>query len=301
MLADRDYMRASSWSSGHNQNWTFKIIITCVVVFFIQTLFQDTSGRGNFLSTYFALSLDGLKQGFVWQLISYQFMHGGLFHILVNLLLVYFFGRPIEEALGSRNFLKLYLGAGILGGLVEMIGALFAPNMFGSAVVGASAAGLGLVAAFATLFPERVLTLLLFFIIPVSMKAKVLLWISIGMALIGLVDRGGNIADGAHLGGIAAGVLFIRLRLFQSDSWLPAFLPRFRFSKSKAAPTAAPKPATRWAKIVSETKAAPPSDAEFIAREVDPILEKISAHGIHSLTPREREILEKAQKIVSHK
>lgn len=297
MLADRDYMRASSsWSSGHNQNWTFKIIITCVVVFFIQMLLWDP------MRMYFSLSLEGLKKGFVWQLITYQFMHGGVLHIVANLLMVFFFGRPIEEALGSRNFLKLYLGAGILGGLVEMIGALFAPNMFGSAVVGASAAGLGLVAAFATLFPERVLTLLLFFVIPVSMKAKVLLWVSIGLALFFLTFDIFNTADGAHLGGIAAGVLFIRLRMFQSDSWLPAFLPRFRFSKSKSAPAPAPRPATRWAKIVSETKSsAPTSDAEFIAREVDPILEKISAHGIHSLTPREREILEKAQKIVSHK
>ena len=56
-----------------------------------------------FIYSYFALSLEGLKHGFVWQLLTYQFMHGGLFHILLNGWAIYVFGRAMEETLGPGN------------------------------------------------------------------------------------------------------------------------------------------------------------------------------------------------------
>src|SRR5208283_3621547 len=121
---------------------------------------------------WFALSVGGLKHGFVWQLLTYQFMHANLWHILVNSWLIYLFGREIEATLGPKNLLVLFLAGGVVGGIFQVIAALLWPGLFGGPVVGASAGVFGLIAAFAVLFPERELVMLLFFIIPIRLSAK---------------------------------------------------------------------------------------------------------------------------------
>ncbi len=70
---------------------------------------------------YFALSVEGLRHGFVWQLLTYQFMHGGLLHLLLNCWAIYVFGREVEETLGRNSFLTLYFTSGVIGGLFQAL------------------------------------------------------------------------------------------------------------------------------------------------------------------------------------
>jgi len=152
--------------------------------------------------------------------------------------------------------------------------------LFGGPVVGASACAFGLVAAFALIFPERELTMLIFFVIPVHLRAQTLLIISAVLAVAGIAFPMDNVANAAHLGGMAMGWFFVR-KILQGD-WsrlTGALRPAEKFVPRR--PTLEPLP-----------KKEP---ADFVASEVDPILDKISAHGIQSLTPREREILETAR------
>ena len=295
MLGDRAYMRSPSFSPQRSA--TVILVMINVAVFVVQATMEFWSRSAhNQATALFALSQEGLLQLHVWQLVTYQFMHGGLLHLLVNMLLVYFFGRAIEDALGRKGVLRIYLLSGIVGGLVQLLYQVVMHKLtngyHGGSVVGASASGLGLLAAFAALFPHREITLLLFFFIPVSLRARTLLWISLGLAIFGMIRPMGNVAEAAHLGGIITGLAYIHW-IVQGSGW-----PSFGRSKPTARPrvlVTAPFPKRPfWQRSkASEVDDLPP--AEFISREVDPILDKISAYGIQSLTDRERRILEAAR------
>ena len=141
-------------------------------------------------------------------------MHGGILHLLLNSVAIYCFGRAIEETLGSARFLRLYFATGVFGGFFQILGSVLMPSHFGGAVMGASAGAFGLIAAFATLFPDRSLTMLLFFIIPIRMKAEHLLLLSAVIAIYGMMFPGDLVAHAAHLGGMLAGVAYIRWFIF---------------------------------------------------------------------------------------
>lgn len=272
---------------------TIALVIANVAVFILQTaLAQFSHTLADYYFTYLPLSLEGLKHGFVWQLVTYQFMHGGFLHLLFNCFAIYVFGRDVEDALGRKSFLALYFASGVMGGLVQTAAGLLPIDRFAGPVVGASAAALGLVAAFAMLFPDRIL--LLFFIIP--MRARFLLWLSAAFAVYGVFapppadPSAVHIADAAHLGGMLTGVLFIRYAMYWE--W-----PRFRPNHGRPVRRLVRVPVQKssgWGRakdVVDEDL--PPE--EFLSKEVDPILDKISAHGIQSLTERERRILEAAR------
>ena len=227
MLDDRSYMRTDSRPTRYSM--TIVLLALNLVCYLVQVFVHKYSAFP--IESYFALSVEGLKHGFIWQLITFQFMHGelitfqfmhgGWIHLLLNSIAIYCFGRAIEETLGPKTFLKLYISAGVIGGLIQILVAILVPHRYGSAVVGASAGGAGLIAAFATLFPERSLTVLLFFIIPVNMKAKVLLLVIGGFAVYGIAFPGGPIAHAAHLGGMLAGIAYVRwivLKHYDPDS-----------------------------------------------------------------------------------
>ncbi len=296
MLGDRHYMRTPSHGSAWPLTYVLMAVNTAVLV--VQLLGRNTA-LGSGIENYLALSLDGLKHGFIWQLLTFQFLHGGLLHLLLNLIAIYFFGRPMEDYLGRRRFLQLYLGSGVVGGVCQVVLDGFILNDPGRAVLGASAGAFGLVSAFATLFPDRTLTLLVFFVLPISLRARTLIWISIGigvLGLLGVLDPG--VAHAAHLGGILAGFLFVRGfvqgRGFRIRWVAPTSPNRSRILVGTAAKRAA------WQRAdASKLDALPPE--EFISREVDPILDKISAHGFQSLTERERQILEKARAKISRR
>ena len=288
MLETRDYMRRESYRGP--MPVSMRLLIAIVVAFCLQQV--------NYvylhwpLDALFALSVPGLSHGFIWQLITFQFLHVGLWHLFCNGLGIYFFGRVVEQALGPRRFLILYFTSGVAGGVLQMSLAALAPHYFGQyPVYGASAGVFGLVAAFALLQPDS--EILLFFFFPV--RAKYLLFFATGVALFfTLVPSNPHIAHAAHLGGIGAAVLYLTYG---------HRLPTVRFRRRGVGSRHHPRrkilkvPKVRASRREREQAAReadlPP--AEFISREVDPILDKISAHGIHSLTPRERKILEEAR------
>jgi membrane associated rhomboid family serine protease len=275
------------------------LLIALFICFVVQKIAEGVWGAG-WVDSWFALSTQGLEHWRVYQLITFQFMHSGLWHLFGNMIGLYFFGRAMEETLGRKGLLKLYLLSGTIGGLLQVALAFSFPNYFSGGVVGASAGVFGLIAAFATRAPDQPITLLLFFILPVTFQARVFLLIEAFISLAGLLGplvnftaMTGNIAHAAHLGGMLTGIFYIRWagktpRLF--EFWRP-------FARQPPPPRrelvgTAPRRAWRGA-------SRPPADdlppAEFISREVDPILEKISAQGINSLTERERQILEAAR------
>ena len=273
---------------GRRLSLTVALILVNAAVFLFELLVAGNSRSFLIEDQYFALSVNGLKSGFVWQLLSFQFMHAGLWHLVFNCWAIYVFGRAIEETLGWKKFLVLYLSSGVVGGICQVLAGWLWPDLFGGPVVGASAGGLGLMAAYAVLFPERELGLLF---PPVTFSAKTLLIVSAVLAVAGIIFPINHVANAAHLGGMLTGVVFVR-QFIQGRGW------RWDFPAPRPAPRALVS--TRagndsfW-----RPKAIPPdeelSTAEFVKNEVDPILEKISAQGIHSLTERERQILEKAR------
>ncbi|MBI5773400.1 MAG: rhomboid family intramembrane serine protease [Verrucomicrobia bacterium] len=298
MLDDRDYMRGED---SYRPRWPVVNILLAVnvaIFVLVEVLqFYRIPADGDAVLGMFALSLEGLQHGRIWQLFTFQFLHAGLLHLLFNALTLYFFGRAVEEALGRAALLKLYFSSGVVGGLLQMVGAWLLPTHFGYgvSVVGASAGVFGLVAAFAAMFPDRTITLLLFFIIPVSLRARTLLWVSAGLAVFGMVVPRDTIAHAAHFGGMLAGLAFVRWFVHAErppGRWRP-----FRRREMARVRSGGGISLRR----VPPEEGGEPTTEEFISREVDPILDKISAHGIHSLTERERKILEAARNKMSRR
>jgi membrane associated rhomboid family serine protease len=263
------------------------LIIAITVAFIAQLIVARASGFS--IEDYLALSLGGLKRGYVWQLLTFQFLHSGWLHLLFNCLTIYFFGRELEEALGRKSFLTLYFTSGAIGGLLQEVAAVLFPQ-FGGPVLGASAGAFGLIAAFAALYPDRPVMLLF---IPISFAAKFLLIGSAVFAVLGIlgVASSGNVAHVAHLGGMVAGVIFVKYAIHWNIRW-PRLQRTGRLQPRRLVKVPSQKSAL-W-----RSKSEPPEELsadEFLSKQVDPILDKISAHGIQSLTERERKILESAR------
>src|SRR5215208_2656984 len=116
MLEDRSYMRRSPFDRYRSA--TVMLVIVNVVAFILQLILGSVYGRR--IDHYFALSVDGLRAGYIWQLLTFQFMHGGWIHLLLNCLAIFMMGRDVEDAVGRKRFLTLYFSSGIIGGLVQI-------------------------------------------------------------------------------------------------------------------------------------------------------------------------------------
>ncbi len=254
-----------------------KLIIANVVVFVLQMLSGDQEpGKVGWVSYYFGLSRDGLASGYLWQMVTYMFLHAGVLHILANMLIIYFAGRFVERILGPRKFLTVYFIGGILGGLAQIA---FSPAY----LVGASAAGFAILIVFTAIVPEMQITMLLFFIIPVRLKAKYLALGAFAVSLMFTVfPPGDNVGHLAHLVGCISGWVYAKFLGYGS------MLPGREVWDKFRGPPGGPKPP-------------PVRDARFtmVDKDIDAILDKISKHGMQSLTPEERQMLEKErEKIV---
>ena len=263
------------------------LIIINVVCFILQHTIEG-------FDESLALFPSSLAQGRVWELLSYQFLHGGLFHLLINCAMIWFVGRQMEESLGKTKFLTLYLIAGVFGGLLQCLLAWthYLPE---AGVVGASAGIFGLIAAFAMVVWDREITFLIMFIIPVRMRAKYLLIALAVIGVLGIISKEGGIAHGAHLGGMIWGVLFVLLFIQGgtwggAEPWWNRLKGRFKFGRERRVMTMddGARAFTREEEPVREV--------DYGENEVDRILDKISEKGIHSLSDRERSMLEQARK-----
>jgi membrane associated rhomboid family serine protease len=175
-----------------------------VAVFLYQLLRPDLEER---LLDLYALSTAGIEQGRWWQLITHSFLHGNIWHLLFNMAGLWFAGRIVERVMGTARFLGLYMACAIAGGLAQVL-------LEGgrSLLLGASGAVCGVILAFATIFPEAQIVLLLFFVIPLRFRAKYLGWGLLGSSLLFfLVGFEPWIGHAAHLGGCVAGYLLARL------------------------------------------------------------------------------------------
>lgn len=270
------------------------MLLAVLVILFLIECFLQVYG-GTTMAKVFGLSLAAVQGLQVWRLVTYQFLHVAPWpwHVLFNGLGLWFFGRPILEALGPRRFWLIFLGAGAIGGVVELLRQGLEPTA--SVTVGASASVLGLAGTFCRLFPARETVFFLYFV-PVRMRSMTMFWILFGFSVFGLVFLHDGVAHGAHLGGLLAGVAYVR---FLHDDHPQGWWHRLRASRRTAARSEEiPVPAgTLLSRAPRPGGADEDGDApeDFIRREVDPILDKISAHGIQSLTERERRILEKAR------
>lgn len=203
-----------------------KNLIIANTIVFILTFTAMASGDRT-IYDYFALQVEGLLDGAVYQLLTYQFLHGGLLHILVNMFVLWMFGRRLEDRWGTYEFVQFYLLCGVGGGLAIMTMQFFAGA--GLPVVGASGAVLGIIGAHAVLWPDEEIVFLLFFIIPVPMTMKLFAVIMGAFSLLaGLFETATSIAHMAHLGGMLTGVAYAYYgdpgqQLFAGDRWIPSF------------------------------------------------------------------------------
>ncbi len=296
MLDDRHYMRSDYRPGRQPFRWSWSatniLIISLVVAFFAQH-YHSASFRGINLD-YFALTADVFRRGYVWQLLTFQFLHAGPAHLLFNGIALWSFGRAVEERLGKSRFLTLYFLSGVAGGLLQGLAEWLAPGMFGTGAVGASAGIFGLIAAFSLLEPDAML--LAFFVMPI--RARTLLYISIVAALVlPFVPAAAGMAHAAHLGGILFGIFYIRRGIALTNSWSFWNPLRRKSSQDRLTESTRRKIFTTHKPNPAETVDLPPQ--EFMSQEVDPILDKISAHGIQSLTDRERQILQAARNRMS--
>lgn len=194
---------------------TKNLIIICVVSFVVDFVLSnlgiDFGGRA--LNEYLGLvPQDILTRGWVWQFVTYIFMHGHPLHILLNMLILWYFGAEIELKLGAKTFLQYFLVCGIGAGIFN-----FAVNVtFGSAaslthpIIGASGAIFGILAAYGIFFGNRYF--LVFFLFPMKAKYFVLLMAGIELVMGVEANPQDNVAHFAHLGGMAVGAAYIWIR-----------------------------------------------------------------------------------------
>jgi membrane associated rhomboid family serine protease len=290
------------------------LLITNVVVFVLQYVFLGFLTIGGvsvqrFVMAYFALQPLETGMFYPWQLISYQFMHGGVWHLFFNMLALWMFGSELESIWGSRRFLTFYLLAGIGAGLAQIAVTSFFPS-YGGPTVGASGAIQGVMIAFGFMFPDRpILMFPIFF--PIPAKIFVLLWIGIDIVS-GLMGSDG-VAHFAHLGGALTGYLLFR---FGDQVGIFGFFDKIRDMLSGSGGggrkvfgtkrkiydireaesyRAAEKPeigVSSWFRA----KTSSDGNRTITQEDIDAILDKIAKTGYASLSEEEKRILMEASK-----
>lgn len=215
-----------------------------------------------------------------WRIITYMFIHGGGLHLIFNMLWLWWMGRMVEETLGPRTFSVIYFGAGIGGALLQVLmAAAFGSNL----VIGASGAVLGVMVAFAYLFPTAPIMLL--FLPPIQARFFVAGWVALDVLFIG---SGDNVARLVHLGGAGTGYLLVKA-YYQGYDLSSLVRPIEQIFKSS------PSSKKKRKKKKSNSKMYSVSDVEIMeeknADELDEILEKISKKGYDGLTAEEKKKL----------
>ena len=207
----------------------------------------------------------------IWQPFTYLFFHGGIWHVLINMFVLWMFGSELERIWGKGHFLKFYFVTGVGAGLVTMI---FGVNSM-TPIVGASGAVYGVLLAYGLTYPNR--TVYLYGIIPIKS-----LWFVIGIGVIAFIssfDNVSQISHLTHLSGMMIGYLMLKRPVRFNDLW---FTIRKR---------------TLEYKIKHEEKRV--SQHQAIEREIDRILDKINREGFDSLTEEEHDRLYKGSQSLS--
>jgi membrane associated rhomboid family serine protease len=207
-----------------------------------------------------------------WTIITYQFLHANFLHLLFNMIGLFFFGPRLEDRIGGRHFLGLYLVSGVVGGLLSFI----TPYAL---IVGASGAVFGVLLGFARYWPEE--RIYIWGVLPV--KARIMV---IALAVISVwagISGGGNVAHFAHLGGFVGGWLYLKILERNSAA------ERFKRKVQKAqVPQGLPgRELERWRQV--DEMGLHPLNREEYQR----ILKKAESSGVPTLSPQERAFMER--------
>jgi membrane associated rhomboid family serine protease len=248
------------------------LLLVNVGIFFLELLW------GSELIYVFGLTPVLVKKGCIWQLVTYMFLHGGLFHILFNMFALWMFGCEIERAWGTREFLRYYFITGVGAGFFTFF------LSFNSSIptIGASGAIFGILVAFAMLFPDR--PIYLYFLLPIKAKYLVIFF-----AVIEFLASFRHTSDGighfAHLGGMVIGYIYIksdwRLSSFFRFSRYLGYLRELRYRHRM--------------KVINKKR----EKEQRLLERVDQILDKINQVGYENLTKEEKKTLEEASQILS--
>jgi membrane associated rhomboid family serine protease len=263
--------------------WVLRLIFAnAAVLLLLDTLFTSDSA-------YRALAFDpATALSRPWTFVTYMFVHADLLHLLANSLGLWMLGSAVEQRLGGEKFLLYYLYCGVGAAAFALILSRFAVV---APFVGASGSVLGLAVALAVLWPDAEMIIIP---IPVPMKARTFAIVLVAFnAIMALPFLRGNssIAYEAHLGGALFGYLFFRLQSIGPEHTVPR---RSAPRPVMVQPGAAEAERSRRLPAASVPASLPSrgSEADPVAREMDRVLDKISAEGLASLTPDERRFLD---------
>jgi len=204
------------------------------------------------------------KSLWLWQLVTYQFLHGGFFHLFFNMFALWVFGRQLEQLWGSSRFLLYYLTCGIGAGIASVF-------LSGQLTIGASGSIYGLLLAFGLIFPDQYL--LLYFLFPIKARTLVIIFAVLEFVM-SLQSPGDHIAHSAHLAGMFVGLVYLKI-------WQ---LIIYHKNRNQIA---------RFNKMLEREKE--------LEQELDRILSKIKEFGIESLTRTERRFLDEASEYYKYK
>ena len=315
MLYDRDYMREKRRSNLERllaPDPLKLILFANVVVFVLQHGFvvgaDAISGEvGERIFPWGGLSIKALLEGRVWTFATHLFVHGGIFHLVGNMLGIFFVGRSLQSLLGPRHFLYIYFLSGFAGGALQLGANWLMHADPATPIIGASGAGFGIFLALAVMLPQEVVTALVYFVIPVRIKmwnlARIALLLTVTFGAWGFIAaRRGNpeaveVAHFAHLGGAMMGWYLVSLLGYGGRATTYEKRWNEREPGIEGREMAGVKQRRRVVDLDEpDTFVVPPTNTrEFIEREIDPILDKIAAHGIGSLTDEERRLLERGR------
>ncbi len=245
--------------------WVQRLLLTNVVVFVFSTVFPA-------LIMDFALVPMAILYR-PWTLVTYMFLHGGFMHIVFNMLMLFFFGPRLEERLGSRTFIWFYLVCGVGGAILS-----FATPY--AMIVGASGAIFGVVVGFARYWPRE--NIYIWGVLPIQARVLAIVMVAISL-FAGFAGARDGVAHFAHLGGLIAGWLFLRIWERQRQR---------RVVKQPARPRKVSivvdlESLERWKSIPRERL------HEINREEVDKLVRKANKLGAKSLTTDERDFLDR--------
>ena len=295
MLSDRPYMR-NDYESRPTSVLTW-IMSALIAGFVLQNVFGLDFFRqrlgANVFENFLVLTPGTLRQGLFWTVATYTLLHANILHILFNALGIFLLGRELLPLLGPRRFLAVYVAAALTGAALWLAVHYFTG---GGALLGASGCLMALFILFACFYPEREITFLLFFVLPVTVKPKYLMWILAGVDLFGFLfselpgKAYDSVAYSAHLGGMLAGWVYFRF-FHANNGWdraagieLPAWIRRRKPAKSPAS----------FYKV--QTGA---TSSTQLRAEVDRILDKINSDGFGALTEEEKRVLDESKDLLS--
>lgn len=230
-------MRARSPYSGSNIAYSFGpgpwtpaikyLIIANVVLFVAGSLTSE-------LFDMFALRPRDVVESFaLWQPVTYMFMHGGVFHVLFNMLSLWMFGTELERMWGSAFFVRYYIVTGVGAGLTQILLG-FLPGRFGDyfydvATVGASGAIFGVLLAYGLYFATR--EVMMYGLFPV--QARYMVMIVGAISLYSAMGGGGGVAHTAHLGGLATGWIYLKGRRVRLAAEIQYQFARWRINRAR--------------------------------------------------------------------